>query len=120
MTLTPSTACSSACTIAADAHVTGSSHAFATSEPSLQQRSAREFTISPVAINTVSVYSTLRGSLGTCISHVEWMRQERPDEGCFRRPSRFAVCRNTHCEDACQQASPFLPAGAATRDPPGV
>jgi len=101
--MSPAVACSSACTIDADGLTLQ-----APVDTLTHTRSAgayAEFTISPIVINTVAVYSTLRGTLGMCISHVEYgCVKNDPTNGVFpAEQASLPFCRSEYCNAACQQ-----------------
>ena len=129
--LAPAAACSSACAIAADGLTLEAPGDFFTHTMppyTMDEDEARggvssaygAFTISPIVIHTVSVYSILRGSLGTCISNVEYgCVKNDPTKGAF--PAAHAVlpfCRDARCEAACRQwPRPSWFAGACESGP---
>lgn len=102
--LAPAAACSTACAISADGlTLQAPEDTFTHANPPYDDYG--EFTISPVVIDTVSVYSTLRGSLGVCISHVEYgCVKNDPTKGAFPfAQASLPFCGAAHCEAACQQ-----------------
>jgi hypothetical protein len=122
--LAPATACLSACTIAADGlTLEAPSNVFTHAAPPYADTDASaygEFTISPIVINTASVYSPQGGLLGSCISHVEY--------GCVRNDltkglfpeaqGSLPFCATAYCQAACQQwPRPAWFAGACESGP---
>ena len=101
----PATACSSACSIAADGlTLKAPSDKFVHMAPPYSAGTYGEFTISPIVINTVSVFSALQGSLTTCISHVEYGCVKNDiTKGAFPdAQAQLPFCRSM-CETACKQ-----------------
>ena len=104
--LAPATACLSSCAIAADGLTRQAPNSIFTHvNPPYNNAAYGEFTISPIVVNTVSVYSTQHGSLGSCIAHVEYgCVKNDPTGGVFPAAQSFLpFCRSTYCDAACKQ-----------------